>query len=77
MKDLNVTVRVRNNQLLARRRAMGLTQDVVGRGAGLDRVRYGQLEGLRARPVVADGSRWTAAAVHERRRKPSRGRWLH
>ncbi|MES2339315.1 MAG: sigma factor-like helix-turn-helix DNA-binding protein [Pseudomonadota bacterium] len=50
MKDLEVTVRVRNNQLKGRRIALGLTQREFAAAADVDSNAYSGLESLRENP---------------------------
>lgn len=49
--DVHVTIKLRNNQLMARREAMGLTQIEVAEGAGIPIATLSGLESLRISPV--------------------------
>ena len=61
MKELEVTVTVRNNRLKARRRALGLNQMDMASAIGVPLVRYMHLETLRELPMVDE--QWTAVAL--------------
>lgn len=62
MKDLEVTIRLYNNQLRQRRRKLGLTQRELAVAAGVPIGRYGPLEAMRESPLKADGG-WTKPAL--------------
>jgi transcriptional regulator with XRE-family HTH domain len=53
--DFEVTVRLRNNQLVSRRLAMGLTQAQVAASIGVARAIYGHYETMRAKPFGQRG----------------------
>ena len=60
MKELEITVRVRNNRLKERRDALGMSQHALADAAAVSRAAYQQLEVLRRSPKV-DGE-WSAVA---------------
>lgn len=60
--ELCVTVTLRNNLLLARRQALGMSQKAVANAIGIDVNRYCGLESMRLKPVVSAGARWSKAA---------------
>lgn len=62
MKEFEVTVRVKNNRLLERRRRLGLTQKEVSLAADVPFDQYAGLETLRRRPVD-DRGRWMPLAI--------------
>jgi RNA polymerase sigma factor (sigma-70 family) len=51
MKDFEVTIKLRNNQLKARREKLGLSAPQLADAAGVSYVAYNRLEGLRASPM--------------------------
>lgn len=61
MKELEVTVRLRNNRLKERRLALGLSQRELARAAGVTLEWYGPLELMQRSPRYKDGT-WSAAA---------------
>lgn len=61
MKELEVEVRVRNNRLKERRRALGLSQTMLGKAIGISQNTYSALECMRIKPIDKIG-RWTTTA---------------
>lgn len=55
MKDLELTMRVRNNRLKARRLGLGMTQPELAEAAGTSFGSYHQLECLKISPKTRDG----------------------
>mgnify|MGYP001561316614 CR=1 FL=1 len=63
MKELEITVRIRNNRIKERRRALGLTQKELGKAAGISATSVCAFEGCRYEIVHAWGEDgWTPAA---------------
>jgi RNA polymerase sigma factor (sigma-70 family) len=60
-KEVRVLVRIKNNRMLERREALGLTQSEMAEVIGMSKVYYADLENLKRSPV-ADG-KWTEEAV--------------
>lgn len=65
MKELELTLRLRNNRLKQRRDALGMTQAALAAAAGVSVAAYQELEGLRRSPQAGDagGWRWREAAL--------------
>ena len=65
MKELELTLRLRNNRLKQRRDALGMTQAALAAAAGVGVATYQELEGLRRSPQVqgAFGGRWREVAL--------------
>lgn len=61
MRELELTVRIKNNRLLERREALGLSQKMMADVVGVHHSVYADLENLRRKAVV-DG-RWTEEAL--------------
>jgi transcriptional regulator with XRE-family HTH domain len=61
MKELAVTVRLRNNRLLERRERLGLSQKDLAYAAEVSFTHYAELERLRRSPI-GGGNEWTEAA---------------
>ena len=55
MKDFEISVRVRNNQLKQRREELGFTQAELSRRAGIQPSMYGVLESMKRCPQLPDG----------------------
>lgn len=55
VKDLELTLRVRNNQLKQRRDGLGLSQKGLAAAAGVSFNEYAELERMRASPLGRDG----------------------
>ncbi len=62
MKELELTLRVRNNRLKQRREALGMTQSQLSEAAGVDYTTYNDLECLRGSPRSRRGE-WKKIAV--------------
>ena len=62
MKELEVTLRVRNNRLKERRVQLGLSQRAMAAAAGLAMSYYAELEKLQRSPLDKNGA-WTDAAM--------------
>ena len=62
MKDIELTVTVRNNQLKERRLSAGLSQEDFSLRCGISHDAYAKLEGLRASPVDSN-SQWKDVAL--------------
>ena len=62
MKDIELTVTVRNNQLKERRLLSGLSQEDFSIKCGISLVAYARLECLRASPLDSDGQ-WKDVAL--------------
>lgn len=60
MKQLRVTVQLRNNRLLERREALGLSQKQLAAATGLNVMQYAAFETLKLHPVKAN--QWHPAA---------------
>ena len=60
-KDIAVLIRIKNNNLLSRREALGFTQEAMAKEIGLAGSRYGKLENLKEMPIRKDMS-WNDAA---------------
>lgn len=58
MKEVEITIRVRNNRLKERREALGMTQAEFATAAGVSVCAYQQLEGLRRSPQVHGDACW-------------------
>jgi RNA polymerase sigma factor (sigma-70 family) len=52
MKELELSVQVRNNRLKERREALGMNQKMFAKAAGIPVSTYGHLEGLRCSPIT-------------------------
>lgn len=63
MKELEVTVSVRNNLLLSRRRALGFSQARLAAAAGVPLQAYGAIESMRLAPETKRGWRRIAVAL--------------
>ena len=61
MKELELTIRIKNNRLLERREALGLSQNVMADVVGIYRHRYADLENLRC--SAAREGEWTPEAL--------------
>ena len=61
MKELLIEVRLKNNRLVERRRALGMSQSELALAAGLSLQVYGGLETFRTSPVNSSG-RWSSPA---------------
>lgn len=62
MKELEVTVRLRNNRLKARRLALGMNQRAFAAAARVSLAGYRDLEAMQMSPVRADGG-WRRIAI--------------
>jgi len=62
MKELEVTIRMRNNRLKERRDALGYTQAEMAMAAGVDKHSYGALECMSNSPLDKEGQ-WIAQAL--------------
>jgi len=68
MKDIHATLTLKNNQLRARREALGMNQSQLAAAVGIEPGRYGALENLRRLPIVTTASNqahlgdWTSDA---------------
>lgn len=60
--DFEVTLRVRNNHLVARRKELGMSCAAFARSAGVDRTTYSGFETMRLSPLRKDGRGWRAVA---------------
>lgn len=60
-KEVRVLVRIKNNRMLERREALGLTQPKMADVIGMYRSRYSDLENLKRSPV--EGGEWTRDAL--------------
>jgi RNA polymerase sigma factor (sigma-70 family) len=58
MKELEVTVRVRNNRLKERREALGMSQPELAAAAGVSLTAYRELEALRRSPRIEGQGSW-------------------
>jgi DNA-binding XRE family transcriptional regulator len=61
MRELELTVKIKNNRLLARRKALGLSQKVMAYVIGIPSHVYAGLENQQLSPVC-DGE-WTSAVL--------------
>lgn len=62
MKELEITLRVRNNRLKERRETLGYDQAELAEAAGISLFQYGSLENMRAKPKNGRGE-WTKSAT--------------
>ena len=62
MKDFELTLRLKNNQLKSRRLAKGLTVRQVAEQVGISYVLYLEYEGLRKSPLRSRVGKWRASA---------------
>ena len=63
MKELEVTIRIRNNRVKERRLALGLTQKELAERIGLTQARYGTFETMRTSPIDKSTGEWMEAAL--------------
>jgi DNA-binding XRE family transcriptional regulator len=64
MKEFELTIRLRNNRLKARRDVLGVTQDEMAQAIGVDRNIYQRLESLSPKLSSQDAEgNWTKAAL--------------
>jgi transcriptional regulator with XRE-family HTH domain len=66
MKELELTLRIRNNRLKERRLALGMTQNELATEIGVTRDAYGALETMRRSPLIyidKPKARWAGVAL--------------
>ena len=61
--DIHVEIRVRNNQLLARRKELGLSQQLMAKAVGIPIGSYGALECCKLSPLTSKGAPCSAAVA--------------
>ena len=63
MKELEVTIRVRNNRIKERRTALGFTQTQLAKAAGMNINDYRKLENMTAKPRKSPDAPWSKRAM--------------
>jgi RNA polymerase sigma factor (sigma-70 family) len=58
MKEIEITVRMRNNRLKERREMLGMSQSEIAKAAGVCLSSYGKLEAMRLSPRIDDHGSW-------------------